>query len=367
MCALVRVIKARTADLKKSDATKVVLVCREQKQSVDIMTNSRKWLLVSVGFLLSVQSLAAAATVKTPYGESDLTFNVEKVPNAPVYYVIGQSGVPGADNQGMTSNAGFVVTEKGVVVYDALGTPVLGYRLLQAIKNVTDKPVTLVVAGHYHADHVYGLQAFHEYTDAIIWAQQSAYDYIESADAQRRLAQRREALFPWVDENTYLVKPDKTFKDKQLFEMGDTHIELIHAGPAHAPDDIIMIVKEYGVVFSGDLIFGGRLPFLGGDEVDTDNWLKGLEYLQQIKPAPGFVIPGHGSADANPQQAINFTRDYIQFLRDRMGRATRNLMTFDEAYRQTDWSKYKDVPTFDAANRGNAYQVYLEMESKLFE
>jgi glyoxylase-like metal-dependent hydrolase (beta-lactamase superfamily II) len=305
--------------------------------------------------------------VNTPYGESEIPFELHKVENAPVYYVIGQSGVPGAANEGMTSNAGFVVTQKGVVVYDALGTPVLGYRLLHAIRSVTDKPVVIVVAGHYHADHVYGLQAFREHTKAVIWAEKSAYQYIESPDATLRLNQRRDALFPWVDEKTYLVKPDKTFIGKKEFDMGDTKIELIHAGPAHAPDDLIMVVRKYGVLFSGDLIFGGRLPFLGGESVSTKNWLEGLKYLQSLKPEPRFVIPGHGTASEDPARDIMFTRGYIEFLRKNMGNAVKELDTFDEAYSNTDWSAYKDVPTFEAANRGNAYQVFLEMESEAFK
>ena len=116
--------------------------------------------------------------------------------------------------------------------------------------------------------------------------------------------------------------------------------------------------------FSGDLIYGGRLPFLGGDGVNTRNWLKGLTYLQNLKPAPRFIIPGHGVADRNPKASIQFTKRYIEFLRDQMGKAAEDLTGFEQAYKNTDWSKYRNVPTFKAANRGNAYQVYLEMEAE---
>lgn len=316
---------------------------------------------------LTAPHVFAAEAVQTPYGESTVDFELHRVPDAPVYYVRGLTGVPGAENEGLTANAGFVVTDKGVVVYDALGTPALGWRLLQAIREVTARPVTHVIAGHYHADHVYGLQAFREHTDATIWAQERAWQYIESPAAERRLAQRREALFPWVDEDTYLVEPDKTYEQRQTFDMGDTGIELIHAGPAHAPDDTMMIVKKHGVLFSGDLIFSGRLPFLAGETVNTRNWLQQLEYLQSLKPEPRFVIPGHGEASADPAAAIAFTKGYIEFLRERMGEAVDQLVSFDTAYENTDWSRYRDVPTFEAANRGNAYQVYLEMESEMFQ
>ena len=38
---------------------------------------------------------------------------------------------------------------------------------------------------------------------------------------------------------------------------------------------------------------------------------------------------------------------------------------FDEAYRNTDWSGFEDLPAFAEANRRNAYQVYLSMEAEL--
>ncbi len=325
-----------------------------------------------VAWTLALCAAASAHSAPNPYGEVTIPFELHQVDGKPVYYVLGQSGVPDATNQGHTSNAGFVVTPQGVVVYDALGTPALGWMLLQKIHEVTDQPVKIVVAGHYHADHIYGLQAFDQHTDARIIAQEAALDYLHaerynaSEDAQRRLEQRREALFPWVDEKTYVVEPDETFKDSMEFQLGGYSFLLLHVGPAHSPSDSVMVVKELGVVFSGDLIYGGRVPFLDSPEVDTVNWLKGLERLAQMKPAPSFVIPGHGKPSDDPAQAIRFTRGYIEYVRDKMQAAVQNFVPFDQAYQETDWSAYEHLPAFAASNRGNAYRVYLEMEEESF-
>lgn len=43
-----------------------------------------------------------------------------------VFYVQGKPGIASAENEGFNSNAGFVVTNDGLVVIDALGTPALG-------------------------------------------------------------------------------------------------------------------------------------------------------------------------------------------------------------------------------------------------
>jgi glyoxylase-like metal-dependent hydrolase (beta-lactamase superfamily II) len=315
----------------------------------------------------------AADPVNTPYGEVSLPFVLHQVPGVPVYYVIGLSGVPGADNEGHTSNAGFVVTDEGVVVFDALGTPALGYRLLQRIREVTDAPVARIIISHYHADHVYGLQAFKEHAgDPPVWAQRLALGYAggdrasQGEDAQRRLAQRREALYPWVDENTYIVMPDETFDAGSTFTLGGISFELKHLGPAHAPGDTIMLVRDYGVLFSGDVIYEGRVPFLDSPETDTRKWLKGLDALTALQPPPRYVIPGHGDASDDILAAVTTTGTYIEYIREAMQQAVDGFISFDQAYKNTDWSAYQNMPAFDASNRGNAYRIYLELEAESF-
>ncbi|MGD2136750.1 MAG: MBL fold metallo-hydrolase [Gammaproteobacteria bacterium] len=326
-----------------------------------------------LGLFVMLSAAQAGESVPTPYDASSLPFTLHKVPDAPVYYVIGHSGVPDAENEGHTSNAGFVVTGAGVVVFDALGTPALGYRLLQRIREVTEEPIERIVISHYHADHIYGLQAFKEHAgDPPVWAQQRARGYIggtaasQGEDAQRRLAQRREALFPWVDENTYIVAPDKTFDKTLEFEVGGVAFEVKHLGPAHAPGDSIMLVSDYNVLFSGDVIYRGRIPFLDSPETNVTRWLDGLDYLSRLQPLPRFVIPGHGQPSGDVRQAVATTRDYIEYVRAAMGRAVADFVPFDEAYAATDWSAWRDMPAFDASNRGNAYRIYLEMEAESF-
>jgi glyoxylase-like metal-dependent hydrolase (beta-lactamase superfamily II) len=90
-----------------------------------------------------------------------------------VWFIRGEAGVPSAANRGHTSNAGFVVTRDGVVVFDALGTPVLGSELVEAIRRVTPAPIRRVIVSHYHADHFYGLPALKD-AGAEIWAHRAA-------------------------------------------------------------------------------------------------------------------------------------------------------------------------------------------------
>ena len=273
-----------------------------------------------------------------------------------IYYVEGPPGTP-TDNEGFMSNAGVVVTDAGVVVFDALGTPSLAYKLYTKIKALTDKPVVKVVVSHYHADHIYGLQVFKE-AGAEIIAPAGAKVYLASDAAEGRLKQRRESLFPWVNENTYLVKPDRFVDEDTEITVGDVKLQLLVLGSTHSEGDLMMRVKPDNVLFSGDLVFEGRIPFVAGS--NPDGWLTRLSELDTSNLTA--IIPGHGTASSNPQQAMEFTKGYLEYLYRSMGDAVDNLTSFDEAYKQTDWSRYNKLPAF-LANRTNAYFIYLRLEA----
>ena len=315
-------------------------------------------------------SLTAGALAQDPYAPLDRPLVVEQVPGTRIFYSIGNPGIPGTANQGNTSNAGYVITDDGVVVFDALGTPSLGWALLQDIKQRTDQQVKFVVASHYHADHIYGLQAFKDHTGAEIVAQERAAEYKENEEtaderADQRLDQRRGALSPWVNKDTRVVPPDITFKEKMAISSGAKQLSLIYAGPAHSASDIMMMVQPDGVLFAGDIVQNGRIPFMNSDDVNTLQWLKALDEV--LKLDPKFIIPGHGKPSAAAKEAIAFTRDYISYVRGAMSQAVEDWTDFDTAYDQTDWSAYKSLPAFSNNNRGNAYRIYLELEASQFK
>ena len=275
------------------------------------------------------------------------------------YFVQGLPGAASSENQGFMSNAGFVVTRAGVVVFDALASPPLAEKLVGLIRKVTRQPIKRVIVSHYHADHFYGLQVF-KALGAEIWAHRAAEGATRSEGAAARLAQRREVLFPWVDEQTRLLEADRFLEGDTDFEMGGLHFALRHVGPAHSSEDMAMLVREDRVLYAGDLVFRGRVPFVG--DADSRAWIAALDKLIALKPR--VLIPGHGAPSRDPRSDLVFTRDYLQFLRARMGQAARDLVPFDEAYEQTDWSKYRSMPAFDEANRVNAYNQYLRLEQE---
>lgn len=280
-----------------------------------------------------------------------------------VWYFEGDAGMASTANHAFNSNAAFVVTRDGVVVFDALGTPELGAAMKRAIAAVTTQPVRVVIVSHFHADHFYGLQALTG-EGVEVWASSRGRESLGSPSAQERLEQRRRDLWPYVDEQTRLVSPSRWIEfsgsREYAFERGGIKFRLIDVGGAHSPEDQMMWVETDRVLLAGDLYFSGRIPFVGN--ADTRVWLATLDRIAPLKPV--MVVPGHGSSSRDPAPDIALTRDYLLFLREKMGQAARDLVPFDEAYAAVDWSRFAKVPAFAAANRINAYGTYLQMEQE---
>jgi len=278
---------------------------------------------------------------------------------AHAYYVQGQSGPASSANQGFMSNAGFVITPAGVVVFDSLGTPPLADLLIAEIRKRTQAPIKYVIVSHYHADHVYGLQPL-KATGAEIWAHKRGKEYLSGEDIGPRLAQRREELFPWVDEQTKVLPADKWLEGDTAFRLGGVDFEIRYVGPAHTPEDIALFVKQDSVLYAGDVVFKGRVPFVGN--ADSKSWLAALDKLLAVQPK--VMVPGHGAVSHDPKADLTLTRDYLSYLRKSMGAAVANFVPFEEAYKNTSWKRFEKLPAFAEANRSNAYNTYILMEKE---
>ena len=306
---------------------------------------------------LLVMALSALPIVAT--AQADGIVLVPQKVSAHGWFFQGQVGMASRQNQGYMSNAGFVVTNDGVVVFDALGTPALGRAMVAAIRKVTRQPIRRVVVSHYHADHIYGLQEF-KAVGVEIWAHRKGQHYLTSGQATDRLVQRRADLSPWVDEKTRVIPPDLWIDGDTSFRQGGLTFRLVYSEGAHAPEDLMMYVEEDRLLFAGDLIFAGRVPFVGN--ADSAGWLKAMDKMIALRPA--IVIPGHGPASHDVARDLALTRDYLRYLRTAMAVAVADLTPFDDAYAKTDWKQFHGLPAFEQANRINAYGTYLLLEQE---
>ncbi|WP_414708503.1 MBL fold metallo-hydrolase [Ramlibacter sp.] len=275
------------------------------------------------------------------------------------WYVQGQSALGSPANGNFISNAGFVVTPAGVVVIDALGSPALAERLLAEIRRITPQPVTHIILTHYHADHIYGLQAF-KAAGARVLAHQRGREYLQSDTARLRLQASRTELAPWIDEKTQMVAADEWLDGPRELVVGGVRLRILPVGPSHTAEDVVVHLPQEQVLFAGDIVFRGRIPFVG--QADSRRWIAALD--EALKLEAQVLVPGHGPHSSQPRQDMELTRDYLLHLRKVMGEAARNLEPWEDAYKAADWSRFEKLPLFQAANRMNAYNTYLLMEQE---
>lgn len=326
---------------------------------------ARRLAALGLGLCAALGAAAAQPAGEPAAAAPEAAFELPLAQVAPgVYFVQGRSELGSAANRNFISNAGFVIGEDGVLVVDALGSPALAQALVEHVRALTPLPIRYVVATHYHADHVYGLQVLRALGARVV-AHAGAREYLASETARRRLEASRTELFPWVDEDTRLVEPDiwvgEDGRDAELrLSLGRTEVVVRHAGPSHTQEDLVVHVPSRRVLFAGDLVFRGRIPYVG--QADSRAWIAALERLLALDAA--VVVPGHGPASTTPREDIALTRDYLAYLRRTMGEAARAMEPFDEAYARTDWSRFSRLPLFGPANRMNAYNTYLQMEQE---
>ena len=269
----------------------------------------------------------------------------------------GLAAAGSSANQNFISNASFVIAPTGVVVIDALGSPALAERMLLEIRKVTALPVTHVIVTHYHADHIYGLQVF-KAAGARIIAHRAALAYVGSDTARQRLAASRDELAPWVDAATRVVAADEWLDGQEDRLINGLRFVIKPFGPSHTPEDLAIFLPQDKVLFTGDLVFRNRLPFIG--QADSNAWIKALDALLAL--APAVMVPGHGPVSKSADRDIHLTRNYLTHLRASMGQAAKNLDPFEDAYAAADWSQFESLPLFRLINRMNAYNTYLLME-----
>ncbi len=317
-----------------------------------------KKIIATTLFIAVSLSAQAKSSFSSTYPPVDVVFKAVKV-SEHVYFVQGQAGAA-TQYKGFISNAGFIVTKEGVVVFDALGTPSLAIKLVAEIRKVTQKSIKYVVVSHYHADHIYGLQVFKELGAKII-APQGARVYLASELAENLLATRRTELNPWISDSTHIVTPDQFIAKDYQFSLGGIDFKITPLGNAHSEGDLTLLVAPDNVLFSGDLIFEGRIPFVG--QANIYNWLKALDGMRDVSVAA--ILPGHGPMAKNPNALVKLTYSYLSLLKDNMQKAVEDWTPFAKAYEKIDWGEYMFLPAFDEANRRNAYNVYLFMEQHL--
>lgn len=196
-------------------------------------------------------------------------------------------------------NALFVVGEDGVLLIDTLN---FGnqHAVLDAIRSVTDKPITTVILSHHHQDHIGALAPFAEEAKAA----GVTLRVIASAETEAGLTEA--GLENPVTEVIAADQDSVTFEDQT--------IRLIRFDTAaHTYDSTAWLLVEQGVLHGPDLTNPDQMAYrnFGGSE-QYEGYPENLATLA----AQEFTFFSGGHGNVGGPEDIAFMREYLTDLEE---------------------------------------------------
>lgn len=189
-------------------------------------------------------------------------------------------------------NVGLVIGTERAVVIDTGAGPRHAGGILEAVRDRTDLPLT-VVNTHAHFDHWFGNAVFASAGVTEFWAHEACARQIEATgDRQRPLVAEAEPEMAANDgPDTAAVVPAHRVAHRTVaLDLGDRQVQLFHLGRGHTDHDLL--VGADAAVFAGDLVEEGADPAF--EDSYPAEWVATLERLIRLHSIYDVFIPGHG-------------------------------------------------------------------------
>jgi len=334
-------------------------------------------IVFAIGLVVATVSvpLTPFKATATPKAEDD--FQLVKVAEG-VFAGIAKPG-------GLASgNAGFVIGDEGVLIFDTFLTPVAIEELIAVIEAQTKLPIKYAVNSHYHLDHTGGNQVLVArgipiiaHDNLTLWQTTKNRRFLPAAaDLEKRRSdaakQLSELPADQTEKRTQLERQIRRLDAMRTVELtnptvtfgaGAVHLYLgkrevvLFTLPGHTGGDVLAYVPDANVVFTGDLGWSVTLPNLV--DATVNDWIPTLDKVLTQYPTAKFV-PGHGNVAAAGE--IKDFRDYLDNLRARVRQGIADNLTLEQAKQQLKLpDKYKAF-AFQNFATPNVEDMYKELK-----
>jgi cyclase len=229
----------------------------------------------------------------------------ELKPNVYVWIPEDIIDIDGDPQYSRAGNAGFIVTNDGVVIVNATNSPFHAREMLYEIRQRTSEPVRYVIDTGGAGDEVLGNEVFADLQAPIL----------STPAIQAEIEGREQSLFQRANGNAqfqrrlrgiHITPPNQTFQGEKQISLGGHAIRLISFEPGlHA---VAVSLPSNKVAFLGDLFQNGFIPQL--ESRDIHKW------IQALKDAEAWdievYVPGHGEP-AGKKEVEEF-RQFLEWL-----------------------------------------------------
>jgi glyoxylase-like metal-dependent hydrolase (beta-lactamase superfamily II)/rhodanese-related sulfurtransferase len=310
----------------------------------------------SILYRLPQQIYKQVATPSEIVDGEETTPRIDKIAVEGLYSAIGATQPSTYENSNHNNNLSFLITNDGVLVFNAGGSYLIAKAIHEEIQKLTDQRVKYVVLENAQGHAMLGTSYWKDQGATII-AHVEAYKDIKEKAANKLNSVTRRIKDKMIGTRVDSVLPDQTFEREMILTMGDTTIELLHLGPSHSPDDIQLWLPQHKVLISGDTAFNERmLPVF--DETDTAAWIDTWDKLEEL--GAEVIIPGHG-VPTDIETVTKFTKDYLLYMRAEVEKVLDDDGGLLDAY-NIDQSAFRDWGTYRDLRARNAERIFSRME-----
>lgn len=252
-------------------------------------------------------------------------------------------------------NQGWIEFKDYVLVIDA-NFPNQAEKVIQLIKQHTDKPIRYVFDTHYHGDHADGNPIYTK-NGTIAIASEGSKALFET-NGIKGFQQSQKSKPDEYGPLNY-EKPSLFFPRKLVLDDGTQRVELLFFGHAHTAGDAVAWLPKHGILFTGDAIVNGAFNYTG--DSNTESWIR---VLSEIKKLPiKTIAPGHG--EMSDKKLIDTQRRYFVELREYIQSAIDAHKSLDDIKKDVDMPWYKVWTGVDVKERvENLEHVYGELTAR---
>ncbi len=256
-----------------------------------------------------------------------------------------------AGNEQFTTVSLFVVTSAGVLVADGQGSPAETERMLRAIADITDQPVTHVIICSDHGDHTAGNVAFPATATFI------AHPTSEANLARSAARSDRPADAPRV------VLPTKTVEDREILRLGQHEIHILFLGRAHTGGDLVVYLPRERVLFMSEAYLNRIFPAMRS--AYPSEWVLMIERAQAMDV--DTYVPGHGFVES-PRILREELESYKRALQSVIAEGTRLHrigLSADEAVERAQFGELETWTLRSSQAARAIRRVYAELNEEL--
>lgn len=217
-------------------------------------------------------------------------------------------------------------------------------NLRRLCRELTDRPIRLMINTHCHIDHV---------------GSNYMFDDIAAFDDDMGIARRTAALgyhhekaktyigppvvirdYPdYFDPETYCVPPyriSRWLRDGEIIDIGGRQIEVIHS-PGHSPDSICLLDRTERILFVGDIFYTGSIyTWLAGGDIG----LMAESYKKLIARMPEYdiLMPAHNEPSIE-KEILHKVLTAAEEVRDKRG----NPIILQNGRKKYDYGRFAFV------------------------